>query len=101
QVNRIAPNTPLFTADLVETGLLSHPDRVQYTADWLQERHIVALSALGNPSAFEALLSALGAVVVTAHRFRDHQAITSADLERVFAEAQTTGAEAVVTTEKD
>jgi len=101
RAERLAPNTPIFTADLVATGLHALPDRVQYTADWLHGRPIAALSALGNPAAFEAMLAELGAVVVTAFRFRDHQALSSAEWERAIAEAQAAGAEAVLTTEKD
>ena len=101
QASRLAPNVPLFTADLLPTDLHSFSDRVQYTADWLKGRKIAALSALGNPAAFEATLRTLKAEIVTAFRFRDHQEIQPVDLDRVFVEAYATDAEAVVTTAKD
>lgn len=101
QAKRYAPNTLCFTANLQPMGVRGVSDRVEYSVSWLQSRHVAALSALGNPDSFEAMLGTLGAVVEPRFRFRDHQAITLADLEQVLQEACAAGAEAILTTEKD
>ena len=61
---------------------------------------VLALSALGNPEAFERGMAKLGAYVVPL-RFADHHAYEPADWERVRDAAETAGAQLVVTTEKD
>jgi tetraacyldisaccharide 4'-kinase len=67
--------------------------------DSFRGKTVVALSALGDPSSFEASLADLGAAV-TPVRFRDHHAFTGRELARVRAETERAGA-VVVTTEKD
>ena len=101
QVARLAPNVPIFAADLAPTGLRALTGKIECPVAWLAGRRIAALSALGNPTAFEALLETLGADIVDRSRFRDHQAISSEELARVCREAHSVGAEAVITTEKD
>ncbi|HZP82292.1 MAG TPA: tetraacyldisaccharide 4'-kinase [Chthonomonadaceae bacterium] len=100
-VQRLAPGRPVFTADLAPTGLRTLVGNVEHPADWLNGRRVAALAAIGNPSAFESMLGELGGILAARFRFRDHQEITLADMERVFAEACAAGAEAVITTDKD
>ena len=101
QVARIAPNKPIFTADLAPDGLRAVAGKADYPNEWLNGQRIAALSAVGNPASFESMLGELGGVLAARFRFRDHQAITLPDLERVFDEARAAGASAVITTEKD
>ena len=61
---------------------------------------VAALSALGNPEAFEGSLSQLGARV-TPVRFADHHRYTPQDWVHIARRAQAAGAELIVTTEKD
>lgn len=52
----------------------------------LQGRAVLAISAIGNPGAFEAQLSALGARVTPA-RFPDHHAYTAGELDELARRA--------------
>jgi tetraacyldisaccharide 4'-kinase len=101
RVRRLAPGRPIFTADLAPTGLQSIVGRTALPASWLDGRRVAALSAIGNPDSFEAMIGELGGELRARFRFRDHAAITLGDMERVFAESCAAGAEAVLTTEKD
>jgi tetraacyldisaccharide 4'-kinase len=101
QVERLAPHRPIFTADLSPTGLRALTGKTDYTLDWLNGKRVAALSALGNPASFESMLGELGGILAARFRFRDHQAITPAEVERVFIEACAAGAQAVIVTEKD
>ncbi len=101
RVQKLAPNCPIFLADLTPVALHSLPEGSEYPLDWLRGRKIATFCALGNPGSFENTLSALGADMVASTRLRDHQAISINDLETIFAEACDAGAEAIVTTEKD
>jgi tetraacyldisaccharide 4'-kinase len=57
---------------------------------------VLAVSAIGDPAAFEAQLAGLGAQVV-ARRFRDHHAFTAADATALARDAETTSARLVCT----
>ncbi len=117
RVSRLAPDTPVFTADLVPDTLrllnntgdarLNDQTVLQDTASQdtvglqtLHGRNVTALSALGNPAAFEAMLVGLGYNVVRAFRFRDHQPLSGVELGDVVTASVQAGA-AIVTTEKD
>lgn len=100
-VSRLAPGSPVFTADLAPTGLYTHIGKEPLPLDWLAGRRVAALSAVGNPASFESMIGDLGGILAARFRFRDHQAITLADMERVFADACAAKAQAVLTTEKD
>jgi tetraacyldisaccharide 4'-kinase len=69
--------------------------------DHLKDLKVVGVSAIGNPAAFQQMLSAAAAEVLTCHSFDDHHAYTGAELDRLLADARRRGAQAVVTTEKD
>ncbi len=112
RVCRLAPGTPLFTADLVPDTLrpLNELDaavpgdkmlsEVTVGLETLRGRNVTALSALGNPAAFEAMLAGLGYNVASAFRFRDHQPLSDAELSDVVTASERASA-AIVTTEKD
>jgi len=68
------------------------------TIDALRGESVLAISAIGDPVAFDAQLTAHGAVV-TAARFRDHHRFTVADAESLAATA--TRYDRVVCTLKD
>ncbi len=68
---------------------------------WLRGRRVWLFAAVGNPSGVLAAVKDLGAEVV-GHRFwPDHHTWTDEQLDAMAAEAGDSGAEAVVTTEKD
>lgn len=101
QVEKLAPNRPILTADLTPTGLRALTGKISYPISWLHGRKVAALSALGNPAGFEAMLEALGASLVARFRFRDHKQIREDELAQVFQEAHTAETEIIITTEKD
>lgn len=72
-------------------------EEVLWTA--LQHGAVIALSAVGNPAAFESDLINRG-VKITPLRFRDHHAYSEREIEKIKKLAAEMGAR-VVTTEKD
>ncbi len=100
-VQQLAPGLPVFTADLAPRGLRAVADRSELPTDWLEGRRVCALCAIGNPASFESMIGELGGVLAARFRFRDHQEITLADREQVFAAGCQAQAQAVITTEKD
>jgi tetraacyldisaccharide 4'-kinase len=59
------------------------------------------ISGVARPERFAADIAAAGVTVVGHRAFRDHHAFTAAELQAAAAHAQTQGADALVTTEKD
>ncbi len=61
---------------------------------------VVAFAGIGRPEKFFASLRALGADIVDARAYPDHNAYTAAEIARLKARARDAGA-ALITTEKD
>ncbi len=67
----------------------------------LSGKRVAAFSGIATPESFERFLREGGATLVHIERFLDHYRFTKEDLADVYAEALRTGAEFLVTTEKD
>ena len=67
----------------------------------LQDKRILSLSAIGNPSAFHRTLTTLGHEPVATLTFPDHHKYTTDDIHRISEETESVGAEIIVTTLKD
>jgi len=67
----------------------------------LAGQRLLAFSSLGNPGAFGATLTALGAEVLEDRVFPDHHRYTAEEVEALGSAADALGADGVVTTEKD
>jgi tetraacyldisaccharide 4'-kinase len=66
-----------------------------------RDRPVVALAGIARPEAFFADLEAAGWRLAARLAFRDHQPFTPADVAAIAARVRETGADAVLTTEKD
>lgn len=69
--------------------------------DFLACKNVFALSSIGNPHSFEDTLLELQAAVAGSRRFRDHHWYTPADINTIKEQAEQSGADLIVTTEKD
>ncbi|MGH9667852.1 MAG: tetraacyldisaccharide 4'-kinase, partial [Bryobacteraceae bacterium] len=67
----------------------------------LPYRKVAAFCGLANPSSFWRSLESLNVEVTFLWRFPDHHHYTTGELRRLAARARASGAEALVTTEKD
>ena len=67
----------------------------------LRGRRVLAFAGLAPPEGFTATLSAVGASMAGFVEFPDHHAFTLDDVETLTRRAESAGAEALVTTEKD
>lgn len=71
------------------------------TPEALRGRKVLVLAGIAAPKGFAAMAESLGAGVVGLAGFPDHHWYTAGDLARLAARVRETGAEAVLTTEKD
>jgi tetraacyldisaccharide 4'-kinase len=60
-----------------------------------------AFSGIGNPTSFETSLKQLGIRVLKHRKFRDHHAYGTKDIADIKRQAEESGADFIVTTEKD
>lgn len=77
-----------------------HGREKEHDTDWLSDRPVVVLSAIGNPSHFVSQVRAHGAMVIESISRRDHHHYTPSEIETVAARADAAGA-AVFVTHKD
>ncbi len=70
-------------------------------ADHLSQLKVAAVSAIGNPKAFEDMLRSAAGEVLHVDAFDDHHAYTPDEVKRLLEDAKQRGADALVVTEKD
>ena len=69
--------------------------------EWIRGMKVAAFCGIATPERFEETVASLGAELVCSRRFLDHHAFTDEDLDEVLEQALASGAQAIVTTEKD
>ncbi len=84
-------SVPIFHANYV---------LVSTDQEW-QGKKVAAFCALGAPNHFFRMLKDHGADIVSRKKFRDHHPYTQEDLEEIQAGAIISGAEVLITTQKD
>ena len=69
--------------------------------DQLKGRKVFGFCALGNPGSFSSTVTGTGAVLTGFMTFRDHYRYSREDMAKIIRAAEDSGAESIVTTEKD
>ena len=94
-------NTPVFffSSALIQFRNLTTGETFNSTT--FAGRKAAVMCGIGNPRAFAADLRQLGLLITSENFFTDHHAYTQNDMERVIEAAQKSGAEMIITTEKD
>src|SRR5207244_10903550 len=100
-LGRLGARAAVLTASSEPESARAMPDgRVEPPAA-LRGRRLLAFTGLAAPEGFTATLSAVGAGMAGFVEFSDHHAFTLDDIESLMRRAESAGAEALVTTEKD
>jgi len=101
-VARHAPHVPVMRCRHRPTGLyaLSDPSE-ELPAEYLQGKRVLAVSALGNPTAFEGTLLGLGARVTEGIAFDDHHQYADEDYRTIRRAVRADEPDMIVVTEKD
>ncbi len=100
RLSRLAP-TAIIAESVVKPVSISGADGKCEPASSLAGKKIWAFCGLGNPEAFYRTLSDLRAQLVGQTTFNDHHAYSAADLHFLTQQAQSAGADLVITTSKD
>jgi len=100
ELTSLVPNPQIFFTRSVAAGLRKLP-RGSESLDAVRGRDVLAFAGVGNPDAYFRDLELAGARIVERKAFPDHHRYTSAELAALIDDAQSAGAVAIVTTEKD
>ena len=73
----------------------------QLPPDWLAGREVLVLCGIANPASFVQTVTDAGGRVTHILAYRDHHPFTPSDLDRAWSLFEESGAECIVTTEKD
>ncbi|MXY98239.1 MAG: tetraacyldisaccharide 4'-kinase, partial [Gemmatimonadetes bacterium] len=84
--------------DSLHNGL---DDGTQLPPDWLAGREVLVLCGIANPASFVQTVTDAGGRVTRVLAYRDHHPFTQSDLDRALSLVEESGAECIVTTEKD
>ncbi len=101
QIRRYNRTAPIFRCRVVPREWVDIHSTLSMPVTQPGFTKIAAFCGLGNPRSFWSTLEELKLDLVFHWAFRDHHSYSPTELQRVLAQAQTCGAEAIVTTEKD
>lgn len=76
-------------------------DDMQLPTNWLAGREVIVLCGIANPASFVQTVTDAGARLTRVLAYRDHHPFAPSDLGRALSLAEESGAECIVTTEKD
>ena len=92
---------PVFRAAYEATGLCPGDGGEALPPKILQDKKILAFTAIAAPEKFQATLKAMGARIIKFLAFPDHYFYKERDVQKIAGAAKREAAEMIVTTEKD
>ncbi|MDH7480786.1 MAG: tetraacyldisaccharide 4'-kinase [Armatimonadota bacterium] len=101
KIKKVAPNAKIFITGYRVTHLTYLQDGNHLHQKEIKGRKVFVLSSIARPEAFEQTVERIGATIAGRAHFRDHHLYSKEDLTMVCALAKNSGAEFIVTTEKD
>ena len=100
QLTRLAPQASIHLGVHKPIGLIDR-DGKELPLDDIIGRKVLVFAGIGNPQAFITTVENLGTEPVGFCIFSDHQEYSPAVIQRIYDRADASGAEILVTTEKD
>ncbi len=100
EVRRHAPDVPILEARHAPRDLVDG-DGESSSLEGLADRRVAAFCGIGNPEGFRRTLRGLGCDVADLRAFPDHHPYSAEDVADLTRWAAATGAELVLTTQKD
>ena len=86
-------HTPRFLVDI--------KSKEEKNLDFIKEKKVAVFSGIAYPESFEGTIKEQGAEIIYTKRFLDHHRFSAGEIKTVFMEAFASGAEMILTTEKD
>jgi tetraacyldisaccharide 4'-kinase len=95
------PGKPVFRGTHVPEKVVFPFGPEERFPQFLKGKRVLAFAGIARPMALRETLTRLGADVVHSKAFRDHHPFTPRDVESLIVAKERTGAEYLITTEKD
>ena len=95
------PATPMFKSIHRPEKLIFPVSQASFDPSCMSGKKVAAFAGIGNPTSFQNTLALLGARVLRFTRFPDHHVYQRDEIEALAREAKASGAEMLLTTEKD
>ena len=93
---------PYFHSSIdLNPTLVNIQNKTTMTVNQLKEKPVLLVSAIGDPGSFHSLVQKTGATIVDHLTYKDHFSYTKNDWENIVTKKEKTGAELILTTEKD
>ena len=86
-------HTPRFLVDIKSQG--------EKNLNFIKGKKVAIFSGIAYPESFEGTIKEQGADIIYTKRFLDHHRFSKGEIKTVFMEAFASGAEMILTTEKD
>jgi len=100
-LQRYNPQAPIVESILQTSSIQNWKDKTEIDLSQLQSKKGLAFCGIGNPYSLERTLKSLGLEILNAFFFLDHYIYTRKDLLSLQTEAKKSGAEYLISTEKD
>ncbi|MEN6356204.1 MAG: tetraacyldisaccharide 4'-kinase [Armatimonadota bacterium] len=101
RIKRVAPRVEIYRCERKPERFIRVSDGQPLDLDWIKDRRVLAFCGIGKPQSFMDMLVSLGAVVARQMVFSDHHEYLQEDISLIESEKLSSGAEVVVTTQKD
>ena len=101
RIRELNPDAGLMECDHVPCLLRDAFTRAEQPLEALRGKRVYAVAGIASPRSFETSLEDLGATLVGRRHFADHHRYTQQEVIEMANEAESLGADMVVTTEKD
>ncbi len=93
-------DAPVFPSS-IEVDCVSTLDGREEDPSSLRNRKVFAFCGIGNPASFFFTVEHLGCEIAGRAIFADHHPYTRADIDRIVEDADSTGSDLILTTQKD
>jgi tetraacyldisaccharide 4'-kinase len=100
EIRRHNPRAPIFVSGHRPSHIWSSTGQT-FPAGWLSGREVCAFCGIADPDSFRVALGGAGAVVKEFRAYGDHYSFRPHDLQHMVEAASASGAEWIITTEKD
>ncbi|GAB4390029.1 MAG: tetraacyldisaccharide 4'-kinase [Thermodesulfovibrionales bacterium] len=100
EIRKHNPAAPVFVSGHRPSGIVT-PSGETFPLEWLSGRHVYAFAGIADPDSFRIALFRAGAEIAGFMSYRDHHRFRPDDIEHITRFARASGAEWIMTTEKD
>ena len=98
-ISRINPR--MIVVQTIHSPVCAKSGKRQISLEELKNKKIYAFCGIANPEAFLATVGLVGANIAGSKVYDDHHSYTAGDVEGIYRDAAQSGAEMILTTEKD